>query len=196
MYKILNNLAPDYLINLLPAQVGHGNNYNLRNRENFNIPLCRTSLFYSSFIPSTINKWNNLPLSTRNCPSLPQFKSKLKTDYRRCSAYFDYGDRKLNVLHTRLRHGCSTLNGDLHRVNLINTSVCSCGFSDERTNHYFLHCRNYDAIRHELFSKLNEIGVVPDIGNILYGCPDFTYTYNNKIFQAVHRFIHKSKRFK
>ncbi|KAK3106293.1 hypothetical protein FSP39_017122 [Pinctada imbricata] len=194
MYKVQHNLAPDYLSNLIPSQVGSSNSYNLRNSENINLPFCRTSLLQSSFIPSSINAWNDLPLSVRSSTSLSQFKAKLKSETTR-SAHFDFGDRKLQILHSRLRHGCSTLNGDLFRINVTNSSMCSCGAQDERALHFFIQCQQYNTIRRDLFSKLNQIGASPDIGTILYGDPDLSYTNNIEIFKAVHRYISQSKRF-
>jgi hypothetical protein len=32
--------------------------------------------------------------------------------------YFGWGDRKLNIIHSRLRNMCGSLNADLHLVNL------------------------------------------------------------------------------
>ena len=57
----VNGQSPDYLQDLLPITVGQTNNYNLRNSKNFTIPPGRLSLYQSSFFPSTIRLWNNLP---------------------------------------------------------------------------------------------------------------------------------------
>ena len=40
--------------------------------------------------------------------------------------YFSYGDRNLNILHTKLRHYC-ILNCDLHRYRIIDSPFCTCG---------------------------------------------------------------------
>lgn len=111
MFKIQNNIAPNYLSDLVPSHVGAGNRYELRNSENISLPLCRTTLLQSSYIPSTISAWNNLPLSTRQSTTLTQFKNQLKCTTSR-PPYFDHGDRKFNILHTRLRHGFSVLHGE------------------------------------------------------------------------------------
>ena len=60
-YDIVSGQSPDYLQDLLPITVGQTNNYNLRNSKNFTIPPGRLSLYQSSFSPSTIRLWNNLP---------------------------------------------------------------------------------------------------------------------------------------
>jgi hypothetical protein len=54
------------------------------------------------------------------------------------NAYYSYGCRVLNVLHTRLRHRSSNLNADLFRVNLINDPGCVCGWIIEDAIHFFL----------------------------------------------------------
>ena len=195
MYKIYNNLVPNYLSNLVPNQVGANHHYNLRNNEDISIPISRTSLFQSSFIPSTIKAWNNLPLSTRQSNTLSQFKTKLNPTSTSRSSFLDHGDRKLNILHTRLRHGSSSLNDDLYRVNLTSDCSCSCGTSIKNAEHFFLSCRNYHIIRQELFAKITQLGATPDIGTILHGNPDLNITTNIKIIEAIHKFISHSKRF-
>ena len=41
MYKTINNDSPSYLVNLLPYRVQEISNYNLRSRENFDVPFSR-----------------------------------------------------------------------------------------------------------------------------------------------------------
>ena len=41
--------------------------------------------------------------------------------------YFGWGDRKLNIIHSRLKNMCSSLNADLHLVNLKPSPACICG---------------------------------------------------------------------
>jgi hypothetical protein len=75
-YDIFSGQSPDYLQDLLPITVGQTNNYNLRNSKNFTIPPRRLSLYQSSFFPSTIRLWNNLPTDLRNSPCQQMFKTK------------------------------------------------------------------------------------------------------------------------
>jgi hypothetical protein len=46
------------------------------------------------------------------------------------------GDRKTNIILTKLRHRCSGLNADLHRVNLKNDPRCACGHLVEDATPY------------------------------------------------------------
>lgn len=51
--------------------------------------------------------------------------------------YCTYGNRYIYIIHTRLRHSCAP-NYNLCRCNIINTSFCSCGKTED-IYHYFLH---------------------------------------------------------
>ena len=75
-YDIVSGRSPDYLQDLLLITVGQTNNYNLGNSENFTIPPGRLSLYQSSFFPSTIRLWNNLPTNLRNSPCQQMLKTK------------------------------------------------------------------------------------------------------------------------
>ena len=73
MFKIKNGYAPVYLHNLLPPLVAERTNYNLRNVNDVSIVRRRTELFSKSFISSTIDFWNTLPLTVRSLQSLEIF---------------------------------------------------------------------------------------------------------------------------
>ena len=60
MYKVVNNIAPSYLTELLPNYVHEMNPYNLRNRNDLVRPPVRLSVFESSFFPKSTSLWNNL----------------------------------------------------------------------------------------------------------------------------------------
>jgi len=119
------------------------NNYNLRNNQNYVPPRCRLRTSACSFIPSTVSLWNNLDISIRNSPTISLFKNRVKGDIYKPPEYYNEGSRKLNILHTRLRHQCSSLNADLSRIHVINNYKCNCGASFEDAIHYFLECPLY-----------------------------------------------------
>ncbi len=52
MYKAFNNQTPSYISNLIPPEIQNVTHYNLRNRQNINIPLSRLEIHKRSFIPS------------------------------------------------------------------------------------------------------------------------------------------------
>ena len=51
--------------------------------------------------------------------------------------YFVKGNRKLSILHARIRNNCSDLKSDLFRNHLSADSSCSCGNDNEDASHYF-----------------------------------------------------------
>lgn len=65
-YKIVYGIAPVYLQDLILPFIPPRHGYNLCNVGNFTfvIPQSRTVSYYNSFLPSTIQLWNNLPLET------------------------------------------------------------------------------------------------------------------------------------
>jgi hypothetical protein len=52
--------------------------------------------------------------------------------------YFGWGDKKLNIIHSRLRNMCSSLNADLHLVNLKPGPACICGHGFEDCIHFLI----------------------------------------------------------
>jgi hypothetical protein len=69
-YKIYNNLAPEYLSDLIPPTVSETSNYYLRNSQNISQQVNRLALLQQSFFPSTIKLWNTLDLNIRQIPIL------------------------------------------------------------------------------------------------------------------------------
>ena len=144
----------------------------------------RTNQYRDSFLPSTLHLWNNLPLEARQSNTLNSFKLFFKKDILPIPRYYYHG---------RLRTGCSALNLDLFTKNITDSPLCSCG-SIENSQHYFFHCRNYQAIRHEL---LNSISLIqnPSLHLLLYGDPALPEESNRSIFDLVHNYILKSMQF-
>ena len=179
--------------------VGQRNNYNLRNASDITVPLCRLSSYQNSFFPSTVGLWNSLPTDLRELPNKHMFKSSLK-DYFICQgqrppSYFNTGSRMANILHTRLRRRCSSLNSDLFRCNLIDHCHCTCGNSVETVEHFFMHCTLYVRHRVALLNGLNRLGFDFTIENILFGNPDFDCEQNTDLFILIQNYICATKRF-
>ena len=59
--KMNNNITPSYLSDLVPGTVSSATWYNLRNSNNIMTIQGRTNSYLSSFLPSTVRDWNNLP---------------------------------------------------------------------------------------------------------------------------------------
>ena len=68
-----------YLILYNQPYAENVHNYNLRQQisnENLRLPYCNTVSYNKSCLPSTISLWNELPISTKTCPSVETFKKK------------------------------------------------------------------------------------------------------------------------
>ena len=156
LHKIYYNNASDFLHDILSTYY-KVNPYTLRNPTDLYIPNYRLQIIRNSFFPSAIQDWNFLDINFRQEASYSKFKNCLKTNPNSSSVpgYFLVGDRKLNILHTRLRRKCSSLNSDLFRVNITNLPHCLCGNLNENAAHYLLECTRFTQQRLNLFQKLH-----------------------------------------
>ena len=114
-YKIINGLTPNYLLDLVPPIIQETTNYNLRKANDIQTLHARTNLYYNSFFPSTIRAWNSLPEDTKQSPSISSFKFRLNRDINKPPKYYNTGIRMGQILHTRIRLECSSLNAHLYR---------------------------------------------------------------------------------
>ena len=94
------NLAPSYLIDLLLNRVNNITAYNLRNKNDFEIPFSR---YENSYFPSTLKLWNELDPQVRTLPTISRFKSNIKTIPDKIPDYTNVGERKYNIMLTRIR---------------------------------------------------------------------------------------------
>ena len=151
MYKMNTGLTPHYLSNLLPT--ASQDRYALRNSENTPFIPCKTKLYSDFYIPATIRQWNNLPHSARNAQSLQVFKTKLQTQKHKPTINYNSGARFNQILHCRLRLGCSSLNHDRYKKHITHSPLCTCGQAETQGN-YLLHCPNHISQRHQYFRNL------------------------------------------
>ena len=108
---------------LLPPLVQDTTSYNLRNSNHFQNYPANTNLFLNSFFPATIRA----------------FKSRLNKDLNEPPSYYNTGTRIGQILQARLRLGCSSLNADLYRKNIVPSPTCACG-GFESAYHFFFAC--------------------------------------------------------
>ena len=94
---------------MFPPNVNARTPYTLRNANDIDLIAHRTDLFASSFIPSAIKLWNELPVDIKSIQPLSLFKSHVMLSFSVSNVpkYYLAGDRKLSILHTRIRNNCS-----------------------------------------------------------------------------------------
>ena len=177
-YKIITDLTPEYLSNLLPPLVSDTSPYNLRNPDNIQSVRARTNLFFNSFLPSTIRAWNNLSEDIRNANTVTSFKYRRNRNRQVPPKYFNAGSRIGQILHARLRMECSSLNSHLYCKNIIPTPSCECG-SFESPYHFLFQCPRYAAIRDTYLHNYLDSHTTREI---LYGKESATDLENEALF--------------
>ena len=129
-------MTPPYLSLLIPQNVGQTTRYSLRNSNHLQTIHSRTTLYFNSFLPSTIKDWNNLTPEVRQIDSVNTFKQFLNRERERIPKYFYSGSRRGQMLHTRLRTHCSGLSDHLFLKNIVESPLCQWG-RIENAYHYF-----------------------------------------------------------
>ena len=177
-FKMVNGLCPSTLSALVPQSIGSISSHSLRGSRNHRISPCRTELYKRSFLPTVIEEWNKLPIEIRNQNSISCFENYLNRNKPTPNMLYFIGERNLQVIHTRIRNKCSSLNHDLFRKSIVDSPLCACG-EIETSKHFFLYCTNHVNIRNILFNSLSDIGNI-DIDALLFGKDDLTYQENEK----------------
>ena len=195
LYKMHNGQTPQYLTSLLPETVGDRVNYALRNNHDFDIPRFRLSSSNLSFLPSVIRYWNELNLETRSLPTLNEFRKAIYPENEKAPKFYSVGDRKTNIVNTKLRNTCSSLKYDLFRVNIIDSPDCICGNACENACHFLLECSRFNVQRSEMLHSLEIYDVMIDVNLLLYGSENLSVDNNSKIFEIVMHYIKTTHRF-
>ena len=87
-----HGLSPLYLPNLRPSHIGDVSSYRLRNAENYVGSHANTLAYAESFLPSTLQLWNILPVVVRSADTLASFKPLLTLDTSKVPKYYRCGD--------------------------------------------------------------------------------------------------------
>ena len=109
-----HDLTPAYLSFLVPPFVSETSRYNLLNADDFTSIQCRSQQYYTSFLPSVVWDWNNLPQHAKQINSLASFKSFQSRNKNIVPKHFYTGKRYWQVIQTRIRTNCSALSSDLY----------------------------------------------------------------------------------
>ena len=125
-------ISPLYLSSLVPPTVDSFSRYNLRNANDIRMVEVRTNLHYQSFLPSVVRDWNSLDDEDRTSASVSSFKNRLNRNRTIIPKYYYVGERKLQVLHTRLRMKCSSLSYDFFLKNIVESPLHS-GPQDQKS---------------------------------------------------------------
>ena len=194
-YKFFNDLTPPYLLSLEPSLVQNASRFNLHNPNDFQTFASCTTLFYNSFLPSLIWDWNRLNPDIRNAGTLDAFKYKLNQNLPVVPKHYFSGIRKYQIWHTRIRTGCSSLKNDLFLKSIIDSPLCACNSGEmENAYHFFYICQLYNHLRVELRQSIHQYcNMTLDV--LLRGDERLSTNINSIIFEAVHKYIQKCRRF-
>ena len=80
-FKAINNMVPDYLLELKPEKKKEGR-YMLRTRHEYTTPSWRITKYKKSFLPFAVNLWNNLDEETQSTTNYERFKDALGTNIK------------------------------------------------------------------------------------------------------------------
>ena len=192
-YKMMYNFTPLYLSSLVPETVSNISRYSLRNSNDLQTIAARSSQYYHSFLPSTTRDWNNLSIEAKQSDSVNSFKRFLNTGKSSVPNHYYIGSRKAQILHTRIRTNCSSLNLDLFLKNVTDSPLCRCG-SIENAQHFFFHCRYYNVQRRELMTTVS-LYANPSLKLLLTGDLTLSPVINNIITLKVQKYIIDTHRF-
>ena len=178
---------------ILPASVGNASTYPLHYSSDLQTLHTHSRLYYTSFLPSAVCDWNELPEQTRNSPSLNIFKKIVKPKRITPPRYYNTGKRLGQIYHARLRTACSPLSQHLHSKNIVDGPYFTCG-EIEDTHRFLCVCHQFTDLRRDL---INSVSVIcqPNLNVLLCGDISLTFDQNKQIVKAVQEFIIESKRF-
>ena len=151
----------------------------------------RTSQYYHSFLPSTTRDWNNLSVETKQSESVNSFKLLLTKGKSTVPDHYYIGSRKAQILHTRIRTNCSSLNLELFVKNTTESPLCRCGHI-ENAQHFFFHCKYFEVQRTELLNAISPY-VNPSLKLLLNGNSTLSPQINNEITLEVHKYIYRCR---
>ena len=198
MYKIVHNLAPQYLRDILPQRIQSRTNYSLRNREDLDPIRTRINLYANSFFPKTVKDWNELDRERKELPSIEVFKANHRRRLPIKNPIYYFGARLEAAIHARLRIKNSPLKDDLcNELHVTDSPLCPCGSGQvENAKHFFFRCSLFDNQRVDLVRKLLPHSISErEFTHLLYGIPQADHLTNIQIFGAVHQYIRDTKRF-
>ena len=117
-YKMKSGVTSHCLTALIPPIVGTTSTYNIRNANDTGTVHANSQLYYNSFLPYVIRKWNDLPEDTRQSRNKASFKTHLNRNRIAPPSYYYAGTR----------------DGQIQSTLVISTSVISNNRLSQREN--------------------------------------------------------------
>ena len=169
-YKIINGLAPKYLVNYL--NINDNQVYKTRASEDNNIKRfgTRTGNFKQSFFPFCLNEWCKVDISLRRTKDIESFKSMFKDLFNlKQNSLFAIHDSfycQVIKLLSRLRLKFNHLNGHkfCHNFKDALSPMYDCGSETETTHYFFLHYPFFAIKRQKILNDL--LKIAPSLRNL------------------------------
>ena len=144
---------------MIPNTRARDTDRNLRNANTHTTSTIHTSAYKRSFLPTTIEQWNELPHDTQQLSHTHthtlQKAALPAAGGSDLPSYQNVGSKMDNVLHARLRMKMSRLNSHLFTVQKVNSPECFCGHRLEDIKHFVIDCQNYQSERDYLNYELS-----------------------------------------
>ena len=201
LYKVRNNLTPQYLKNILPTTCHNSR----RNDKEFREIICHTLRYKNSFFPDAVKSWNNVSADFRNSNSLVIFKNKIFSLIRPSpKSFFGIHDPAGLKLLFQLRVGLSQLKYHKKRHNFADTTndTCECTLGTEDTSHFLFHCPFHSTPREILIQTVSNILNRNNLHHLIYHADTYLFgnhvlnlIENKSILSATIAFIKESERF-
>ena len=203
LFKINNNLTPDYLRLKLPI-LRYQNQPNA-NPNIFYEYASRTIRFKKTFFPNAISSWNNIFANVQGDVTKSSIKSHILelTRPQPKSFYNIHDPIGLHYLF-QLRTGLSPLRCHKFRHNFQDTpdENCSCNHGFEDTSHFLFTCLNFTIHRASLavdiiniLRKYNLLNLANNAKFYLYGHRELSSEDNKKVLSCTIRYVKNSGRF-
>ena len=193
MHKIVQGSSPDYLLDLLPDNMGNKIDYNLRRGNNIRQFKTRTEKFRKSILPDGIRLWNELDNDMKSIDDFHIFEDRIFKESS-VNPFYYTGERRINIIHAQLRMQCSNLKAHLFVLHVVENTTCQCSHNIEDSQHFFFECPLYFTHRLRLSTTLQALGKF-DLKTILFLDPDQDEETNKIILKAVHKYIKETGRF-
>ena len=129
------------------------NPFNLRHANDLQTIHANTSLYYTSFLPSTFQEWNSIQNNIRQADSLTLLNRHLNSNISPKPLHYNAVIILDQIVHTRLRLECSSLNEHLFNKNPVASPNCICG-EIETVTHFWFDCPRFARPRQDHIGDL------------------------------------------